>query len=128
MNQGISEEPPTKTPEPPTNPYSRDRVKSKKYRDGYQEWYVYGYYEGWHRANDEDKNKESSDHSRDQDLEGTEQTDGQDEDKNKESSDHSRNQDLEGTEQTDTEYSAIISTLYGIAGVVLEYVLSWFSI
>ncbi|HEQ8297099.1 TPA: hypothetical protein VH753_000515 [Streptococcus pyogenes] len=96
------EDPPTKTPEPPTNPYSRDRVKSKKYRDGYQEWYVYGYYEGWHRANDEDKNKESSDHSRDQDL--------------------------EGTEQTDTEYSAIISTLYGIAGVVLEYVLSWFSI
>ncbi|MFS4577961.1 hypothetical protein [Streptococcus pyogenes] len=101
-HKGISEEPPTKTPEPPTNPYSRDRVKSKKYRDGYQEWYVYRYYEGWHRANDEDKNKESSDHSRDQDL--------------------------EGTEQTDTEYSAIISTLYGIAGVVLEYVLSWFSI
>ncbi|HFK7095065.1 TPA: hypothetical protein ACG0BM_001311 [Streptococcus pyogenes] len=104
-------------PEPPQNytyhnPYS-DRLERYSYKQGYEEWYVLGYYKGRHESKKADTSSESQ---RQQDSSGSQ---GQ------QDSSESQGQQDSSESQGQQDLSEVLSAAFDFISEVLGWIYRW---
>ncbi|VHH05432.1 Uncharacterised protein [Streptococcus pyogenes] len=119
--------PPSKAPEPKSNPYKTDDDK-RRYRSGWDTMYISGYYQGWYEQKDYRESDYDQHEEEGGDLSNNPSSqDSPDSTGSADSADSADSPDsTDSTDSTDDSFPDLIDMVVGIATVFWSLVSGWF--